>query len=206
MPQKLKVTGPATDEQLVAARQSRLDRHDQERLIAMQMAQQGEWKIAQIAKALSRGEATISRWLRKYREGGICQLLQRSNGSRRPQLKPQDLSALKQGLREGKWKAGNEIQKWLAQERGICLSISGVHYWLGKARARCKVPRRKHKDQQKEEVSAFLQNVGDKLHQLAAETDKRVRIWIEDEHRYGLISSVRRCWTLRGIDQRLRCR
>ena len=101
-------------------------------------------------------------------------------------------------MREGKWKAGNEIQKWLAQERGICLSISGVHYWLSKARARCKVPRRKHKDQQKEEVSAFLQNVGDKLHQLAAETDKRVRIWIEDEHRYGLISSVRRCWTLKG--------
>ena len=52
MPQKLKVTGPATDEQLVAARESRLDRHDQERLIAMQMAQQGEWKIASIAKAI----------------------------------------------------------------------------------------------------------------------------------------------------------
>ncbi len=84
MPQKLKVTGPATDEELAAARQSRLNRHDQERLIAVQMAQQSEWKIAEIAKALSRGPATISRWLRKYREGGICQLLQRSNGSRPP--------------------------------------------------------------------------------------------------------------------------
>ena len=27
----------------------------------------------------------------------------------------------------------------------------------------------------------------------------RARVWIEDEHRYGLISVVRRCWTLRGI-------
>jgi hypothetical protein len=38
MPQKLKVTGPATDEELAAARKSRLNRHDQERLIAVQMA------------------------------------------------------------------------------------------------------------------------------------------------------------------------
>ena len=75
MPQKLKMTGAATDEELAAARKSRLNRHDQGRLIAVQMAQQGEWKIALIAKALSRGTATISRWLRKYRDGGICQLL-----------------------------------------------------------------------------------------------------------------------------------
>ena len=27
---------------------------------------------------------------------------------------------------------------------------------------------------------------------------KRVHLWVEDEHRYGLISTVRRCWTLRG--------
>ena len=198
MPQKLKVTGPATDEELAAARQCRLNRHDQERLIAVQMAQQSEWKIAQIAKALSRGTATISRWLRKYRDGGICQLLRRANGSRQPQLQPQDLSALKQGLREGKWKAGNEIQKWLAVERGICLSISGVHYWLKKARASCKVPRKKHKDQDPDEVEAFKEGIVDRLHQLEIPPQKRVRIWICDEHRYGLISCVRRCWTLKG--------
>ena len=79
MSQKLKVTVPATDEEPAAARKSRLNRHDQERLIDVQMAQQGEWKIASIAKSLSRGTATISRWLRKYRDGGICQLLQLSN-------------------------------------------------------------------------------------------------------------------------------
>ena len=26
-----------------------------------------------------------------------------------------------------------------------------------------------------------------------------VRIWVADEHRYGLIPVVRRCWTLRGV-------
>ena len=42
MPQRLKVTGPATDEELVTARKSRLNRHDQERLIAVHMDLQGE--------------------------------------------------------------------------------------------------------------------------------------------------------------------
>ena len=25
-----------------------------------------------------------------------------------------------------------------------------------------------------------------------------MHIWVEDEHRYGLISTLRRCWTLQG--------
>ncbi len=28
--------------------------------------------------------------------------------------------------------------------------------------------------------------------------NQRVYVWVEDEHRYGLISTIRRCWTLRG--------
>ena len=28
---------------------------------------------------------------------------------------------------------------------------------------------------------------------------KQVRIWVADEHRYGLIPVVRRCWSLRGL-------
>jgi transposase len=28
---------------------------------------------------------------------------------------------------------------------------------------------------------------------------RRVRLWVADEHRYGLIPVVRKCWTLRGL-------
>src|SRR5678815_5805355 len=31
------------------------------------------------------------------------------------------------------------------------------------------------------------------------DSGKTVRIWVADEHRYGLIPVVRRCWTLRGL-------
>ena len=29
--------------------------------------------------------------------------------------------------------------------------------------------------------------------------EERVRIWVADEHRYGLIPVVRSCWSLRGL-------
>ncbi len=198
MPQRLKVEGPTLPEEVAAARQSHANPHGQERLLAVEMAQQGGWRIADIAKALGRGSATIGRWFDKFRQGGLPALLKRGHGARSPQLDSADQQALKKGLEEGKWKTAKEIQHWLAEERQIQLSLSGVHYWLTKVRARCKVPRKKHKDQDSLEVETFKAEVVDKLHELDLPKDKCVCIWIEDEHRYGLISSVRRCWTLRG--------
>ena len=37
-----------------------------------------------------------------------------------------------------------------------------------------------------------------RLAALARPGEKGVRVWVEDEHRYGLMSVVRRCWTLKG--------
>ena len=31
------------------------------------------------------------------------------------------------------------------------------------------------------------------------EAGRPVRVWVADEHRYGLISVLRRCWGLRGV-------
>ena len=36
------------------------------------------------------------------------------------------------------------------------------------------------------------------LDALPLPSEGKVRIWVEDEHRYGLISFIRRCWTLKG--------
>jgi putative transposase len=36
------------------------------------------------------------------------------------------------------------------------------------------------------------------LEALAIPAEKRVRVWVEDEHRYGLIRVIRRYWTLKG--------
>ena len=198
MPQKLKVSGPIPPEEVTAALKTHSDPHDQERLRAIQMGQQGGFPIADIAAALGRGTATIGRWLRKFRSGGIPELLKREHGSRRAQLDAVTQDALKEGLREGKWKTEEEIRQFLQQKHGKKLSISGGNGWLKKVRATCKLPRKRHAKQDPEQVEAFKQNVVNHLLALDIPLDKRLRVWIEDEHRYGLISTVRRCWTLKG--------
>lgn len=198
MPQKLKVSGQSTPEEVTTARQTQLDPHDQERLLAIGMAQQGGWRIADIAAALGRGTATIGRWVRKFRSGGIPELLKRSHGARRAQLDVALQEALKEGLRCGKWKTAKEIRQFLQQEHGKKLSVSGVHYWLQKVKASCKLPRKQHAKQDPEQVQDFKQNVVNHLLALDIPPDKRLRVWISDEHRYGLIFPVRRCWTLKG--------
>ncbi len=145
MPQKLKVDGQPTPDALRLARQSHKNPHDQERLIAMQMAQQDRFRIRDIALALGRSTATIVRWLSKFRKGGISLLLKREHGGRKAKLQPEEIDALEAGLREGKWKSAKEIQKWLSEERHISMTLWGVHYWLKKVKARLKVPRKKHR-------------------------------------------------------------
>ncbi|MBI1925891.1 IS630 family transposase [Candidatus Poribacteria bacterium] len=197
MPQKLQINGPATPEEVTAARRTHPNPHDPERLIAIQMAQQGRWKIAEIATALGRGPATIGRWLKKFRHGGIPKLLKRDHGARQAQLDAEIQEALRAGLKEGQWKTAQAIRHWL-KAQGKTLSLSGVYSWLKKVRAGRKLPRKRHAKQDLTQVEAFRENVVHHLLALEIPPDKRVRVWILDEHRYGLISTVRRCWTLKG--------
>ena len=48
-------------------------------------------------------------------------------------------------------------------------------------------------------VESFKKTVTQHLENLAIPKDKPVKVWVQDETRYGLISTVRRCWSLRGL-------
>ena len=78
------------------------------------------------------------------------------------------------------------------------MTVWGVYYWLKKVKAKSKVPRKTHKDQNPKQLEDFKQNIVAKLNALDIPKGQRVYVWVEDEHRYGLISTIRGCWTLRG--------
>lgn len=46
---------------------------------------------------------------------------------------------------------------------------------------------------------AFKTSLARRLCQLQLPAGRRVRVWVQDEHRYGLISHQRRCWGLRRV-------
>ena len=89
-------------------------------------------RIADLATVLGRSHVIIRRWFDKFRPGGLEVIPQRSHPAYSPQLDEVSQQALRRGVSEGKWKTTKEIQQWLAEERRICLSVSGIHYWLTK--------------------------------------------------------------------------
>lgn len=194
---KLKVGGPESPEAVEAAYQSSTDKYDRERLLAIRLGQQGRYTLQEIAEIVGRGRATVARWVQAYRAGGIPGLLRREYSGRRGRVSESLLEELRKGLRQGHWKSAAEIHRWL-EKQGTSLTPSGVYYWLRKIRASWKVPRKSHVKKAPEAEETFKAAFVSKLEGLFLPAKGTVRIWVVDQHRYGLISFIRRCWTLRG--------
>ena len=62
-----------------------------------------------------------------------------------------------------------------------------------------KVPRKTHAQKDAAAAEEFQRTLCERLASLNVAGGRRVRLWVADEHRYGLIPVVRKCWTLRGV-------
>jgi len=172
---------------------------DQQRLLAMRMAGSGQFTAAQIAEHIGISRRQFFNWVDAFKQGGVPGLLQREHGGgAKAQVQGQTLEELLAGLKSGRWKRAREIQRWLQDEHQVQMGLPGVYYWLGKLGGVLKVPRKAHAQKDAAQAEAFQQQLCEKLKSLKIPGGKKVRIWVMDEHRYGLIPVVRRCWTLRG--------
>lgn len=197
---KLKITGPGTFEEVREAFRTEVNPRRKQKLHAIRLGFMGEHTTQEIAGIVDCSKASVTNWVKAYREGGIAGLLADNRKSgRSPSLDGKAVAELLQGLQAGRWKRIKEIRKWLADEHGVALSLRGVHYWLVKLGASLKVPRKSHAKKDEGQSVLFKEGLADELSKLGIDTQKPFRLWVVDEHRYGLISTVRRCWTLRGV-------
>ena len=61
------------------------------------------------------------------------------------------------------------------------------------------MPRKTHAHKDAAQAVEFQRTLCERLKSLNVAGGRTVRVWVADEHRYGLIPVVRRCWTLRGV-------
>jgi putative transposase len=170
------------------------------RLLAMRLAASGQFTAAQIAEQIGVSRRQFFHWVSALKAGGVEQLLEREHGGGQPaQVRGNALSELQAGLQTGRWKRAKEIQQWLRQRHETKLTVKGVYYWLGKLGGVLKVPRKTHAQKDADAAVQFQRTLCAQLKNLNVAGGKRVRVWVADEHRYGLIPVVRRCWTLRGV-------
>jgi transposase len=199
MPKRFHLNEPDKAKAVADALATCQDIGDQERLLAMRLAASGQLTAAQIAEQLGISRRQFFNWVSALKEGGVEGLLARAHGGgTAPQVQGPVLQELQAGLKAGQWKRAKEIQQWLQSQHQVKMGLKGVYYWLGKLGGVLKVPRKAHAQKDAAQTAAFQQELCAKLKNLNVAGGKPVRIWVVDEHRYGLIPVVRKCWTLRG--------
>jgi len=146
---------------------------------------------------------TISRWLDAYERGGLGRLLHIKTKPNHPLSLPLHvLHTLKRKLRNRRgFDSYKSIQRWLKKRYSICIPYSTLHgiirYGL---KAKLKVGRKSHVKKNEKEGVAFKENIPAILSCLKLLSgEDNMRLFSQDESRFGLLSIPRRRITLPGI-------
>ena len=112
----------------------------------------------ELANRLGRDKSTITRWLQKYRRGGLSELLLvKKAPGQEPHLTGDVLEKLKERLATGvPFKSYGEIVEWLKSEYNLFLTYATVYAWVHYRHiAKLKVPRPQSALQDVEAVELF---------------------------------------------------
>lgn len=169
------------------------------RLQVIRLIAQHELTAQQIADAVGLCRASVFNCCAAFQAGGVAGLLRRTHtGGPPPTVSAAVQADLVRGLAAGRWRRAADVQRWLAERTGRQLTLPTIYYWLGKVAGVLKVPRKAHVKQDPALVAEFRATLAQKLGALSAGAE-RVRVWVADEHRFGRLPVVRRCWSLRGV-------
>ena len=173
--------------------------------------------VRYLAILMGRGESTIHRWLKVYREKGIKGLLNEEEEEYEEEnLKPpgrpevidvETAASIYQELKEEEgFSSYQEVRVWLDLVKGVKFSYITVwRFCHNELKAKLKVPRPKSTKQEKgvikrfkQELSEQLTNIGFRIKQEIGNQTK-IRYWCGDETRLGLQTIEGKILTLKGV-------
>ncbi len=145
MPRVLKLEISETADYLEKSLKQAASGTQKERLLMLWWLKTGQVSQHQeLGQRLSRDASTITRWLQKYRRGGLTQLLEVKTAPGRVALiSGAAREQLQQRLSEPEgFHSYGEIVQWLRREFGMSLKYKTVHQTVRyRLRAKLKVPR-----------------------------------------------------------------
>ena len=172
---------------------------------AVVLAKQG--RTAQdIAGALGCSLKAVKNWVAQYNHGGIEALHERPRCGRPPRLDPEEYPRLKQRLdapprpEDGVCTfRGLDVQRILEQEFGALMSLQAVYDLLHRLGYNDLMPRPHHEDANPEVQEFFKEIVVDQIDAIAAgHPDEEVRVYFQDEARFGTQGTITRVWARKG--------
>ncbi|MDF9827911.1 transposase [Ereboglobus sp. PH5-10] len=172
-----------------------------QRLLVARLIARHQLSAGQIAKIADVSRKTVFNYRDKIMKGGIEELLRRDwKGARTPAVHGMLAGEFVEKLKTGRFRQASDAQAWIKKRTRKTLSLSAVRKVLRRFGGRLKKPRKSHAKKDAAKASEFKEELPGRLAALSEQAGGRpVRLWVLDEHRYGLLPVIRSTWGLRGV-------
>ncbi len=163
MSRRFKIEITESEEELKKRLQTARSGNQKEKLQMLWWLKSGQVKEQQqIGERLGRDTSTVTRWLQKYRNGGLSSLLEikKAPGASR-KMSAAIASSLKHELETGKgFSSYGAIVEWLEKEHELRMEYGTVYGWVRyRLGAKLKVPRPQSYKQDEQMVCEFKKNL-----------------------------------------------
>lgn len=171
------------------------------RLLVVRLIAQHELTVAQIARVADVSRQTVFTYRDTAVAGGVVTLLTRKRApGRRPTVRGAVAQEFIARLEAGKFRQARDAQAWIKKRTRQQLTESGVRQLLRRVGGKLKVPRKSHTKKDPAKAEAFKVELPALLSAAVGSAPTQpVRLWVLDEHRYGLLPVIRRVWGRRGV-------
>lgn len=201
MARKLPDLGEAFVEQIEAEWAKPQEDWARQRLLVVRLIAQHELTVAQIMKVADVSRQTVFTYRDTVVSGGVEALLKRGRApGRMPTVRGAVKTEFVERLEAGQFRQARDAQTWIKKRTHKTLTESGVRQLLRRLGGKLKVPRKSHTKKDPAKAAKFKAELPQKLEQIVGSASARpVRLWVLDEHRYGLLPVIRRVWARRGV-------
>jgi transposase len=177
------------------------DDRARKRLLVVRLIAQHEHTVAEIMKIAAVCRQTVFTYRDKVLSDGVKGLLKRDwAGARKPTVRGAVAEEFIEQLGQGKFRQARDAQSWIKKRTRKTLTESGVRKTIRRLGGKLKVPRKSHVKKDTKEAEEFRADLSNRLAKAVGTfPDKPVRIWVLDEHRYGLLPVIRRVWARKGV-------
>ena len=172
-----------------------------QRLLVVRLIAQHALTSEQIAKVADVSRKTVFNYRDTVVREGVAGLLTRDwAGGRTPVVRGAVADEFVQRLEAGQFRQAKDAQAWIEKRTRKKISESGALKILRRLGGKRKVPRQSHAKKDPAKAQAFKAELPAKLTAVVGASGTRpVRLWVLDEHRYGLLPVIGRVWGRRGV-------
>lgn len=164
------------------------------------------WTAPAVAMAVGLSRRICQRWIARYNAEGLAGLDDRRGREPQLPLSVEDEAAFRQRIEAGPTTEddvcslrGKDFQRILANEFGLLRSLPSVYWLLHRLGYSYLRPRPRHRKADPEKVQAFLQGWPKRLQAIAAaHPQKRLRVYFQDESRFGQQGTATNVWAKQG--------